>query len=174
MAALMNRIGDYYVACNAVVVGDVTLGANASIWYGAVIRGDVAPIRIGDRTNVQDGAVLHCATDVPLDIGEDVLIAHHAVVHCRRIGPRTLIGIRATVLDDAEVGSDCVIAAGAVIVPGTIIPDGSVVMGIPGRVVRETTDRDRAYIHEGIETYLRLAPRHVAGEFGGARATRAE
>ncbi len=161
----MRRIGDHYVADTAVVVGDVTIGPEASIWYGAVVRGDVAPIRIGARVNVQDGAVLHCKHGVPLEIADDVVIAHQAVVHCRRVGSRSLIAIRATLLDDVEIGEDCVIAAGAIVTPGTKIPPGSVVMGVPGKVVRPISEDERAYIDLAVHVYRRLAPRHANGEF---------
>jgi len=161
----MRKIDGYYLARTAVVTGDVTIAADASIWYGAVVRGDVAPVRIGARTNVQDGAVLHCRTGVPLDVADEVIIGHHAVVHGRRVGRRSLIGIRATLLDDVEVGEHCLIAAGSLLVPGTTVPDGSVVMGSPGRVVREIRDEDRAYIEHAVRTYLDLAARYAAGEF---------
>lgn len=161
----MRNIGDYYVAHSAVVVGDVSIGPEASIWYGAVVRGDVAPIRIGARVNVQDGALLHCKTAVPLEIADDVVIAHHAVVHGRRIGPHCLIAIRATLLDDVEVGENCVIAAGAIVPPGTKIPPGSVVMGVPGKVVRPIREEEMAYIDLAVQAYRRLAPRHASGEF---------
>ncbi len=168
----MRKIGDYYVARTAVVVGDVAIGPESSIWYGAVVRGDVAPIRIGARVNVQDGALLHCKHAVPLEIADDVVIAHHAVVHCRRVGPRSLIAIRATLLDEVEIGENCVIAAGALVPPRTIIPPRSVVMGVPGKVVREVNEDDLAYIDLAVQVYRRLAPRHAAGDFREPRAAR--
>jgi carbonic anhydrase/acetyltransferase-like protein (isoleucine patch superfamily) len=158
-------MGDYYIAPTAVVQGDVTIGSGSSVWPFCVLRGDVAPIRIGARVAVQDGAILHCNTGVPLEIGDDVGIGHGAVVHCRSVGSRSLVGIRATVLDDVVVGCECIVAAGAVVVPGAEVPDGSVVMGAPARVVRAITDEDRAYIRHVVETYQELAARHAAGEF---------
>lgn len=160
----MRRLQDYYVAHNAVITGDVTIGAESSVWFGAVIRGDVSSIRIGARVNVQDGALLHTKTAVPLEIADDVVIAHQAVVHCRQIGPRCLIAIRATLLDDVVVGENCVIGAGAVVVPGTRVPPNSVVMGVPGRVVRPTRDAELAYIDLAVQTYRRLARRYVDGD----------
>jgi len=160
----MKKIGDYYAARNAVVTGDVRIGAGSSIWYNAVVRGDVAPIRIGARVNVQDGAVIHGKTAVPVEIADDVVIAHQAIVHCHRIGPRCLIGIRSTLLDDVEIGEECVIAAGAVVVPGTIVPPRSVLMGIPARIVRPVSENDLAYIDLAVQTYVRLAGRYAAGE----------
>ncbi len=161
----MGRIGDAHVAASAVVVGDVTLGRGASIWHHVTIRGDVAPIRVGDRVNVQDHSVLHCKKGVPLEIAADVAIGHHAVVHCRSVGSRTLIGIRSVVLDDAAVGEDCIVAAGAVVPPGTAIPPGSVVMGVPAKVVRSIRPEERRYIERVLTEYERLAERHAAGEF---------
>jgi carbonic anhydrase/acetyltransferase-like protein (isoleucine patch superfamily) len=161
----MRRLGEFYAAESAVLVGEVRIGRDSSIWHHCVVRGDVAPIGLGERVNVQDGSVLHCRLGVPLEIGDEVVIGHQAVVHCRRVGPRSLIGIRATVLDDAEVGEDCLIAAGALLPPGTVVPDGSVVMGMPGKVVRPIREEERAYIRRVWSGYLELARRHAAGEF---------
>lgn len=161
----IRRVGSIAVAESAVIVGNVTFGEDCNVWHHCVIRGDVAPIRLGRRVNIQDGALLHCKQDVPLEIADDVAIAHHAVVHCRRVGPRTLIGTRATVLDDCEIGSDCLIAAGALLTPRTIVPDGSVVMGLPGRIVRPIRDEERAYVRYVVDRYLDLTRRHLAGEF---------
>jgi carbonic anhydrase/acetyltransferase-like protein (isoleucine patch superfamily) len=109
--------------------------------------------------------LLHCNHDVPLEIGDDVAIAHYAVVHCRSVGSRTLIGTRATVLDDCEIGEDCLIAAGALVPPRTRVPDGSVVMGMPGKVVREIREEERAYISRVVTAYVCLAGDHAAGQF---------
>lgn len=160
----MRKVGDHYIARNAIVTAEVTIGSGSSIWYNTVIRGDVAPIRIGARVNVQDGALLHCRTGIPLDIADDVVIGHHAVVHCRRVGRRSLIGTRATLLDDVEVGERCIVAAGALVPPGMIIPDGSVVMGLPASIVRAISEKDLAYIDMAIATYLRLSVQYAAGE----------
>ena len=135
------------------------------MWHQVVIRGDVAPIRIGERVNVQDGAILHCKLGVTLDVADDVIIGHLAVVHCKRVGSRSLIGIRATVLDDAEIGEDCLIAAGALVPPGTIVPGGSVVLGMPGKVARAIKPEEKAYIRRVLGGYADLARRHAAGEF---------
>lgn len=159
------RTGSIYAARTAIVVGDVTLGADCNIWHHCVVRGDVAPIRLGERANVQDGAVLHCKHGVALEVADDVAIAHLAVVHCTRVGSRTLIGTRATVLDDCVIGEDCLVAAGALVTPGTVVPSGSVVMGMPARVVREIRDDERAYIRRVVSGYVDLARRHAAGEF---------
>jgi carbonic anhydrase/acetyltransferase-like protein (isoleucine patch superfamily) len=161
----IRRIGDFWASASASISGDVTIGAEASIWHHCVLRGDVAPIRVGARTNVQDGSVLHCKLGVALEVGEEVVIGHLAAVHCKRVGPRSLIGIRAAVLDDAEIGEDCLVGAGSVVVPGMVVPPGSVVMGSPARVVRPIRDEERAYIRRVIEGYVDLARRHAAGEF---------
>jgi gamma-carbonic anhydrase len=159
------RIGPIWAARTAVIVGDVSFGADCNIWHHCTIRGDVAPIRLGERVNVQDGSVLHCKLDVPLEIADDVAIGHMAVVHCTSVGARTLIGTRATVLDDCEIGEDCIVAAGALLPPGMMVPSRSVVMGLPGAVVREIRDEERAYIRRVVRGYVELARRHAAGEF---------
>ncbi len=124
---------------NAVVVGDVTLGKNCSVWYGAVIRGDEEKIIIGDNTNIQDNAVLHVTPGLPLRIGSGVTVGHGAILHSCTVGDNSLIGMGAIVLDGAVIGKNCLIAAGAVVTPRTVVPDGSMVMGSPGKVKRELT-----------------------------------
>lgn len=161
----MKRIGSVWLAESAVVAGDVTLEEDCNIWHHCVLRGDVAPIRLGRRVNVQDGSILHCNHDVPLEIGDDAVIGHGAVVHCHSVGARTLIAIRATILDDCEIGNDCLIAAGSLLPPRTRIPPGSVVMGMPGKVVREIRDEERDYIRRVNEVYIELARSHEAGEY---------
>ena len=143
---------DVFIAPTSYVGGDVVIGDQSTVMHHVMIRGDIAPIRIGARVNVQDGAVLHTPRGTPLDIAEDVGIGHRAIVHCRRIGPRTLIGMGAILLDDCEIGSRCIIAAGTVLSPKTIVPDGSVVMGIPGKIVRGVTERDLQSIDHVIQS----------------------
>ena len=169
--SLMNRVGDAYIASSAVVVGDVTLGADSSVWPCTVIRGDVAPVRIGARVNVQDGSVLHCVQDVPLEIADDVLIAHGTVIHCRSIGSFTLIGDGAILLDYSCIGEDCLIGAGSLVPPRMVIPPGSLVMGSPARIVSPIRDKDRTYIRRGIALYQDLARRYVDGEIEPYRQT---
>ena len=154
-----------YVAPTAYVGGDVLLGERCSVMHHVVIRGDLAPIRIGARVNVQDGTIVHTPHDVPMDIEADVGIGHRAVVHGRRIGTRTLIGIGAILLDRCEIGSRCIVAAGALIPPGMVVPDGKVVMGVPGRVVRDVTQRDLEAIDHVVRSYLELGAQHAAGAF---------
>jgi len=160
-----------YVAPTAYVGGDVTLGDDTTVMHHVTIRGDVSAIRIGRRCNVQDGTVIHTKPGVPLEIADNVSIGHRAVVHCRRVGPGTLIGIGAIVLDDAEIGAGCIIAAGALIPPGTHIPEGNGVGGIPGRVARDVTPTDREYLTFVNERYRDLSQRHAAGEFPNIAST---
>ncbi len=163
---------DVYIAPTAYVGGDVTLGDETTVMHHVVIRGDVSAIRIGRRCNIQDGAIVHTRTGVDLDIADEVAIGHRAVVHCRRVGARTLVGIGAIVLDDAEIGEDCLIAAGALVPPGSIVPPGKVLVGIPARVARDVSDDDRRYVQFVIARYVDLGRRHAAGAFPPAGGTR--
>lgn len=135
-----------WVAANATIRGRVRLGSQASVWFGAVIRGDVEPITIGARSNVQDLAVLHCDPGYPCEIGEDVTIGHAAVVHGAIVESGSLIGIRAVILNGARIGSGSIIGAGAVVTERAIIPPGSLVVGVPGKVLRPTSDQQREQI----------------------------
>ncbi|MDA8788948.1 gamma carbonic anhydrase family protein, partial [Porticoccaceae bacterium] len=126
-----------FVAQSADVMGKVILKEQSSVWFNAVIRGDCDVIEVGKRSNIQDGAVLHADPGQPLRIGEDVTVGHQAMVHCREIGDRTLVGIQAVVLDGAVIGKDCLIAANALVKAGSVIPDGSMVVGSPGKVIRQ-------------------------------------
>jgi carbonic anhydrase/acetyltransferase-like protein (isoleucine patch superfamily) len=146
-----------FVAQSADVIGQVTLKEHSSVWFNAVIRGDCDRIEVGARTNIQDGAVLHCDIGQPLIIGEDVTVGHNAMIHCAEVGDRTLIGINAVILDGAKVGSDCIIGANTLVKAGSVIPDGSLVVGSPGKVIRQLDEQSRAmllgsaasYVHEG-------------------------
>lgn len=163
------RLGrDVYIAPTAFVAGDLVLGDHVTIMHHVMIRADIAPIRIGSRVNVQDGSVIHTKTGVPLDIADDVGIGHRAVVHCRRVGARTLIGTGSIVLDDVEVGSHCIVAAGSLVPPGRVIPDGKVVMGNPARIIRDTTEQDLETIDHVVRSYIQLGQRHARGEFPNA------
>ncbi len=163
---LQPRLGKgVYIAPTAYVAGDVVLGDQVTIMHHVVVRGDIAAIRIGARVNIQDGTVVHTPTGVPLDIADDVGIGHRAVVHGRSVGARTLIGIGAIVLDDCVIGSRCIVAAGSVLAPRTIVPDGKLVMGVPGRVVRDVSERDLETVDHVVQSYLRLGRRHAEGEF---------
>jgi carbonic anhydrase/acetyltransferase-like protein (isoleucine patch superfamily) len=162
----VERVGDAYVAENASVTGDVTLGEGASVWFGCVLRGDDAPITVGARTNIQDLTMVHADPGVPQDIGEECTIGHGAVLHGARIEPRCLIGMGAILLSDTVIGEGSVVAAGCVVTEGTVLPPRSLVRGVPGKVVREVTDEEyRVWILEAAEEYVRKAALHADGEF---------
>ncbi len=161
---LQPKLGrDVYIAPTSYVGGDVVIGDQSTIMHHVMIRGDIAPIRIGARVNLQDGVIVHTPYGTPLDIADEVGVGHRAVVHCRSIGARTLIAIGSILLDDCRIGSRCIIAAGVLLPPGTVVPDGSVVMGFPGRVVREVTDKDLEMIDHVIQSYLEIGRLHAAG-----------
>jgi len=157
----MQRIGEAYLADTAAVYGEVSLGADVSVWYGASIRGDVAPVVIGPGSNVQDNATVHCDSGEPNVIGKDVVIGHGAVVHGQAVGDGSLVGINATVLGGTVIGRGCLVAAGALVPPGLVVPDGHVVMGVPGKVVREVNDKEREYLTWLAPHYVKLARRYV-------------
>jgi len=156
---------DVYLAPTAYLGGDVSLGDQCTVMHHVVIRGDVSPIRIGRRVNVQDGSVIHTNRGVQLDIEDDVSIGHRAVVHGRRVAAGALIGIGAIVLDDCEIGRGCIVAAGCVLPPKTMVPDNKLVIGVPGRVVRDTNAEEREYLAEITASYLHLARLHAAGRY---------
>jgi len=131
---------DYWVADNAVVLGSVVLEQNASVWFGCVVRGDSDVITIGEGSNVQDGSVLHTDTGYQLTIGKNCTIGHNVMLHGCQIGDNTLIGINSVILNGAIIGKNCLIGANSLIPEGKVIPDGSMVMGSPGKVVRELSE----------------------------------
>ena len=149
----------------AFVCGHVTLGARVSVWPTAVVRGDTAPITIGDESNVQDGTVVHVDHGVPCSIGARVAIGHRAIVHGATIEDDCLIGMGATLLNRVHVGSGSIVGAGAVCREGQVIPENSLVLGVPGRVVRQTTEEERERIRRTVASYLDLQARHANGEF---------
>jgi gamma-carbonic anhydrase len=143
-----------FLADNAVVVGEVSMGENCTVWFNAVVRGDVNSITIGDNTNIQDGAVIHCTYEkAKTVIGSNVSIAHNAVVHGCTLEDNVLIGMGAIVMDDAIVGRNSVIAAGAVVLPGTKIPEGSIYAGVPAKRVKDTGDDMKAVIQRTARNY---------------------
>ena len=148
---------DSYIAPSAVVCGEVTLGPQCSVWHGAVIRGDEAPITLGAQTNVQDNAVLHVSAQHPVVLGAGVTVGHGAIVHGCTVGDNTLVGMGSIILDGAVVGSDCIIGAGALVTRGTRIPDGSVAFGSPARVVKPMTEANIAANRQNALEYVRLA-----------------
>lgn len=156
----MQNVDGRFLADTARVVGEVDLGADVSIWFGVAIRGDVAKVSIGRGSNVQDNAVVHCDSHVPNVIGEDVSIGHGAIVHGISVGDGTLIGMGATVLGGTRIGRRCLIAAGAVVPPNLEVPDDSVVMGVPGKIIRPTSEKERAYLAWLAPHYVMLARLH--------------
>lgn len=159
----MRHVQGAYLADTARVLGEVQLGANVSIWYGVSIRGDVAPVVIGDNTNVQDNTVIHCDKGYANIIGSNVTIGHGAIVHGELVDDGSMIGMGAIVLGHSKVGKGCIIAAGALVPQGMEVPDGHVVMGVPGKVVRETNERERRYLADIPPRYVEVARMHAAG-----------
>lgn len=146
-----------FVAQSADVIGQVTLKAQSSVWFNAVIRGDCDHIEVGARSNIQDGAVLHCDPGKPLVIGEDVTVGHNAMVHCLEVGDRTLIGINAVILDGAKIGSDCIIGANSLVKANAVIPDGSLVVGSPAVVVRQLDEQSKQFLLGSAAVYVEKA-----------------
>lgn len=146
--------GDYWVAPNAIVVGRVTLAERSSVWFGAVLRGDTEMISVGPGSNVQDNCVLHTDPGFALSIGADCTIGHSVILHSCKIGSRALIGMGSTILNGAEIGAECLIGANTLIPEGKVIPPRSMVLGSPGRVVRELSAEDAAKFSEGAERYV--------------------
>ncbi|MBV9784970.1 MAG: gamma carbonic anhydrase family protein [Acidisphaera sp.] len=147
--------GEYWVARNATLIGQVRLGRDASVWFGAVLRADDAVIAIGARSNVQDNSVLHVDPGYPISIGENCTIGHNAVVHGCTIGDGTLIGMGSVVLNGARIGRNCLVGANTLITENKVIPDNSVVMGAPGKVVREIDAAGLQLLAEGAELYVK-------------------
>ena len=162
MPLFTKTAGGYFVAHNATVVGDVTVGESSSFWFHTVVRGDVAPVTIGRRVNVQDGSVVHCDSGVPNVIEDDVTIGHRAIVHGAFVGRGTLVGMGAVLLGRTRIGAECLIAAGAVVPPGLVVPDRMLVVGVPGRVVRPVRDEDLKYMRWLTGHYVELAQRYAA------------
>lgn len=153
---------DYWVADNATVIGSVILENNVSVWFNAVIRGDNEAITIGENSNVQDGAVLHTEDGFPLTIGNNVTIGHQAMLHGCDIGDNSLIGINSVILDGAKIGKNCLIGANSLITEGKEIPDGSLVMGSPGKVVRQLTPDQVSGLELSAQHYVENFKRYKA------------
>jgi carbonic anhydrase/acetyltransferase-like protein (isoleucine patch superfamily) len=156
--------GTAFVAPGAVLAGRVTVGAEASVWYRAVLRGDCDTIVVGDRSNVQDGCVLHADPGLPLSVGSQVTIGHNATLHGCAVGDLVLIGMGAIVLNGARVGRYSIIAAGTVLTEGQQVPDGVLVAGVPGKVRRELSEAERAAIERSAATYVALTELHRRGQ----------
>ena len=146
---------DVILLPGARVSGDVTMGSGCSVWYNAVIRGDEAPITIGEDTNIQDNCTLHTSYGHPLQVGSGVTVGHNAILHSCTVGDNCLIGMGAIVLDDAVIGRDCIVGAGALVTKGTVVPDGSMVLGCPARVKRALTAEEIEGIRQNALAYVR-------------------
>ena len=149
-----------FVAAGAVLVGDVSLAEQASVWYNAVLRAEAAPIRIGAGSNLQDNVSGHVDAGFPLTVGRDVSVGHGAVLHGCTVEDGALIGMAATVLNGAVIGAGSLVAAGAVVLEGTVVPPGSLVAGVPGKVRRELTAEEIAGIRQNAQSYLGHAALH--------------
>jgi len=152
---------DTFIADNASVIGDVSIGKGSSVWYGAVIRGDIEKITIGEFTNIQDNSVVHTETDIPTKIGDYTVIGHNAIVHGCTIGSNCLIGMGAIILNKAVIGDNCIIGAGALVPEGKVIPPNSLVLGMPGKVVRNVTDEEVERIRGNAIRYNELYKKHL-------------
>lgn len=154
--------GEYWIAPNAIVLGDVILKKNASVWFGAVLRGDNDPITVGQNSNVQDGAVLHSDPGLPLTIGDRVTIGHLAMVHSCTIGEGSLIGIGAVVLGRSRIGRHCLVGAGALVPEGKDFPDGTLILGSPARVARPLNEGEIAALEASADHYVANWRRYAA------------
>lgn len=147
---------DSFVAQTAVVIGDVTIGEGSSIWYNAVLRGDLAPIKVGKFTNIQDNATVHNETGIPAILGDYTVVGHNALIHGCIVGDNCLIGMGAIVLNGAVIGDNCIIGAGALVTQGKIIPPNSMVIGSPAKVVRQVTEEELQKVRNNALRYNNL------------------
>jgi carbonic anhydrase/acetyltransferase-like protein (isoleucine patch superfamily) len=152
---------EHYIAPNAVLIGDVTIHAGVTVWFGAVLRGDNMPIVVGDHSNIQDGCILHTDPGYELQVGTGVTVGHSAVLHSCHIGDNSLIGIHATVLTGAVVGRDCIVGANSLVTEGSRIPDGYLAFGIPARPQRLLTDAEREMIRHSARDYYERGKRYT-------------
>jgi gamma-carbonic anhydrase len=162
----VEQIGDAFVAENAALMGDVTLGAGSSVWFGCVLRGDDAAIRVGARTNIQDLTMVHADPGVPYEIADDITVGHRAILHGKVIESRCLIGMGAILLSGSVIGAESIIGAGAVVTENRIIPPRSLVLGMPGKIIRQVTDEEvETLIMAAAREYVRKGQMHAEGLF---------
>ena len=154
--------GAAFVAPNATVQGDVILKPGSTVWYGAVLRGDDGTLTLGENSNVQDNAVLHCDPGGQVVLGKNVTVGHSALVHGCTVGDNSLVGMHATILNHAVVGKNCIIGAGALVPEGMVIPDNSVAVGVPARVIKTIRDDQLAHNIENAEAYVEMGRQHAA------------
>jgi carbonic anhydrase/acetyltransferase-like protein (isoleucine patch superfamily) len=151
-----------FVAFNATLIGDVRLGRDSSVFYGAVLRGDIETIRIGEGTNVQDGCIIHLADDLGATVGAYCTVGHAAIIHACTIGDLCLVGMKAVILDGAEIGDECLIGAGALVTSRTKIPPRSLVLGSPAKVVRQLTEAEILSLRASADKYITVSRAHAA------------
>ncbi len=154
---------DAWVADSAQVIGNVVLEAGASVWFGAVVRGDNEPMRLGRGSNIQDGSIVHSDPGFPVDIGENVTVGHQVMLHGCTIGDGSLIGIQAVVLNGAKIGRNCLVGAGALVTEGKEFPDGSLIVGAPAKAVRQLTPEQLERLKHAGDHYVENAKRYRAG-----------
>lgn len=152
---------DTFIADTASIIGDVNIGEGTSIWYGAVLRGDIENITIGKFSNIQDNATVHTETDIPTKVGDYTVVGHNAIVHGCTVGDNCLIGMGSIILNGAVIGDNCIIGAGTVVTEGKNIPPNSLVMGVPGKVVRQVTEEEIDAIRKNALRYNRLYKKHI-------------
>jgi gamma-carbonic anhydrase len=157
-----------YIEETAVVIGDVWIGEHSSVWFHAVVRGDVNTIRIGHRTNIQDLCVVHVTHEThPTCLGDDVTVGHHVVLHGCTVKDRVLIGMGAIIMDGAVIGEDSIVGAGALITEQTIVPPRSLMVGVPAKVKRSITEKELAWIRQSAQNYVRYATQYLQGPIKG-------
>lgn len=152
-----------FVAENATVIGNVALGRQSSIWFGAVLRGDIEPISIGERSNIQDNSVAHTSRGRPVVVGRGTTVGHNVTLHGCTVGDHCLVGMGAVLLDGCEVGDHCIVAAGALVKQNQIIPPGSMAVGAPARVIRKLSDEEISNVRKYADRYVALQARYRAG-----------
>jgi len=153
-----------YIADNAVIIGDVTIGKKSSVWFGAVLRGDSDSIKIGRRSNIQDNAVVHVDPGFPVTIGDDCIVGHLALIHGATISNNVLVGMNSTVLNGAQVGEFSIIGANALVTSNTVIPPNSLVLGSPAKVTKTLTDKQIAHVIRNAEAYVKLGSEYLEEE----------
>jgi len=154
-----------FIANNAIVIGNVHLGEHSSVWYNAVIRGDLEQITIGNQTNIQDCCVVHADPGIPTNVGNNVIVGHSAILHGCTIGHHSMIGMRATVMNNAKVGNYCIIGAHALVTEGMEIPDYSLVLGSPGKVVKQLNEFQIQQLEWGAMSYVKEAAKYLGVKY---------
>lgn len=154
--------GNNFVAPSAEIIGNVEIDQGSSVWYNAVIRADIGAIKIGKNVSIQDGCILHTQQEIAISIGDDVAVGHGAILHSCTIGKNCIIGMGAILLTGSKIGDNCIVGAGCVITEGTIIPSESIVMGIPGKVIKQVTEEHKTRIKRNIEEYIRLNKEYLS------------